>query len=87
MPWLDNGFGRWLTRGNNRANGNYVSPQRHFGHDSSYWGHWKGANYREWGKRLSPGLALLDSIPNVWWGVGAGALYGATAAGGGCECK
>jgi hypothetical protein len=42
VSWLDNRFGRWLTRGNNRLNGNYVRPERHFRHDSDYWGHWRG---------------------------------------------
>lgn len=89
IPRLNNWFGRWLTRGNNRMNGNYVTPQRHYRHDANYYGHWKGANYRLWGDRLSPRLAMIDRIPGMWWGLGAGSVAATlgTVSGGDCGCQ
>jgi RHS repeat-associated protein len=90
IPAMDNSVGRWATRGNNRINGNYVTPQRHYRHDQSYYGHWRGANYRNWGDRLPGPLQTLDRVPNTWWGTGAGAAYGtagAALAGSECTCR
>jgi hypothetical protein len=75
-PFLRNTFGT------SRANGNYVTPMRHYLHDP----HRMLRGTTRAGK-FPPLVQQLDCVPRVYYGTGAGAAAGGAALGsGGCGC-
>lgn len=73
-PWLDNRVGRWLIKGHNRLNGNYVTPARHAKHD--YYRRPRGSRVSDKWPHI---IQLLDRIPNLYIGgvaVGVGSQLG-----------
>lgn len=72
------------TFGRSRANGNYVSPQRHFQHDPYRY----PRGWREMGDRFGSAGRALDRVPRSLYGAGAGgAAAGVSAAAQGGECR
>jgi hypothetical protein len=70
------GLGRWLQRkfGRSRVNGNFVSSERHFRHDSfRYPPGWRDFE----GPSFNPILQQIDRVPRVIYGTVGGASWGA----------
>jgi RHS repeat-associated protein len=53
-------------------NGNYVTPIRHFKHDSWRW----PRGWRNFGNRFPPVIQQLDRTPRIYVGIGSGLGYG-----------
>jgi hypothetical protein len=72
------------TFGTSRANGNYVTPMRHYLHDP----HRMLRGTTRSGK-FPPVGQQLDRVPRVYYGAGGGAAVGgaALASGSGCGCQ
>ncbi|WP_284085045.1 RHS repeat-associated core domain-containing protein [Acinetobacter haemolyticus] len=70
--YLDNDFGRWLVKKDNKWNGNYVTPKQHYLHDS----YRSPTGWRNFGPRYHPILQQYSRIPLVYKGAAAGGAYG-----------
>jgi RHS repeat-associated protein len=75
-PWLDNKLGRWLIKGHNKWNGNYVHVKRHFKHDPFAWGN-RAFPGKTLGEKWNSIIGRLDRVPNSWRGTAAGIGVGA----------
>lgn len=74
--YLDNDFGKWLTKKGNKWNGNYVTPKQHYLHDSFR----SPTGWRDFGPRYHPVLQQYSRIPLVYKGAAAGGAYGVAGA-------
>ncbi|WP_166838482.1 RHS repeat protein [Rheinheimera pleomorphica] len=94
---FNNKFGKWFLQTGNKWNGRYVTRERHYKHDSYYYGNMRGDRQRrlnEWGQRYPQSLHALDRVPYQYpgalvgggTGIGAGSLVPNTSSGD-CGCQ